>query len=214
MYDVNYRYPENTKSGEYGMVILGYKGSTEYCFKGTDVITRELEKCKIDGEVSFSDMHWGQKRTVTLFRRQDGWGFEAKCEDGKEIIEFDAINSFSNQIFLKALAKANRVRYYEYDVRFILVNYGKTGCEVKNDKICVYLETKFYEQIKAYYEAFQKLKALELHDTHSKYDFRCQFEENFKGFVSIRFNKRIKWKLQPWTKAVNKVLSPNITFSE
>lgn len=211
MYETHYRYPENAKDGAYGMVILGYKGDLDYCFKGDEVITRELEECKIGGEVSFPDVCWGKKRTVTLIRKEESWDFRAEYEDGADILEPGILDKFSNQIFLKALAKANRVRYYNYDIHFSSVdNWQKCGCELKNGKIQVYLEDKHYQQVKSYYEAFQKLRRLE---NNEERDFRCQFAENFGSFISIRFSKRIKWKLQPWTKAVNKVLNPTINFS-
>lgn len=211
MYDVHYRYPKDDKNGEYGMVIFNYKGNSDFCFKGDEAITRELEECKIDGEVSFPDVCWGRKRTVTLIRRGETWDFRAQYEEGGDIFESEILDKFSNQIFLKALAKANRVRYYRYDIHFSLVdNWQKTGCELKDGKIHVYLEDKYYQQVKIYYEAFQKLKSLE---NNEEYDFRCQFADNFGSFISIRFSKRIKWKLQPWTKVVNKVLNPIITFS-
>jgi len=214
-FDVRYNMPRIWKDGSFGYVSLGRKGLTDYAFKGGDKITLDLEKCKVGEFVSFDDEHWGNKRIVRLKRVKTCWEFEAEYPDGKIYNSPNFLSKSDGKIFRKNIAKANRIRYYDYDIVVTCSgNYGEYEKDgLQDGKIYINLETGRYLQLKTFYTTFMSILKTNPNVVNYPIDTRWHFrDENFEDLVSFRFNNLIKWKPTIFENGSAKVIPNNVTF--
>lgn len=196
MTDIHYRCPDVWTDGAYGSVTLGSKGSTDYEFVGNTQICLDLEKLKIGQFASFGDWHWSRRRIVKLRRNEKTWSFIAEYEDGEvcEIREF--LDEDDGRIFMRYIAKANRIRYYDNEIVVKRRSWQRDeNLGIINSVIYTSVANEAYAQLKAYYGTFEALleKNREGHLTQETKNY-WEFRDGLTLLVSYHPNQNMKFR--------------------
>lgn len=159
-----YRIPRVWKDGCSGHACISYKGMASYGFGRDDPRTSAFLALKDGGSHTFDDEFWGTKRLMTFTRVNDQkWTCTATTDlesnqpkkTTQDLFIGDAVKNFIN-----SLKEAMNNSYYEDDIEVIMTCSSHKLENNRNSEtgtVTVYLEEKYYEELKAYYQAFQSL---------------------------------------------------------
>jgi len=218
--DANYYPPKEWKDGAYGRVVIGTKGDADYVFVGNTPICLELEKLKVGEFVTIPETHWGRRRTVKFVRAGEvRWNFVAKYDDdpsGKVHTYEDFFEG--SKSFAKAVKKANKIRYYNNEIvvtrqKFTWPDVQFAGMDPDTGKIHVAIHDAAYEQLRAYYHAFEELRARDpkSHLTMQTANY-WEFRKDLSMMVVYHPNQIMEFKPYIYKKGDARVAPKSVQF--
>lgn len=205
-----FRLPEKWTNGSGGRACISYKGMPGFSLGKENPKTAEMDSLKIGDTVMFE----AEYESIGFFKKkEDVWAMTVvtypNASDAKKRTQ-DIFTGQQALYYSKCIRKVLRNSYYDDDLIITMscsIDHLNNNLR-ENGKVTLFLPEDEYNEIKAYYEVYQKLEECE--DS----SFYFKFSDNWKYMRKIRFSRRMSWSRGKSKGETNQYLNPkSVTFA-
>lgn len=181
-----FRKPIDWVDGESGQACISYKGHPEYSYDGKKKLTKDLYELKAEQTYSYKLETWDDSELEMNIRKDKDEGYIFTINN----------NSCSFKNFGKDLDKAVNRKYYNDEIRIVMVNgyynHPKNYRDPDTKILTVFLNEEYYVQVMTYYYATEEMPYIE---DYNEKDFYFKFQNGWENLRKIKFNQRTTWQL-------------------